>query len=459
MTIAEPNSGAARIIFRVIAFMVLGTLVARDSIAAQAGQTQSVRAIAVFCQNATGSGSAEENLSKLKAQATAPDAAAAIAACETKATALRLEEQQLWVRALDAKKNWDCADSRRQFRTLVTRVSFYQLQASTELRRLGDCGEQLRTEEAPDLLLQHARTAFKGRDFRSAREQAWRLVPLRNSIGEEARTILGDIEQIEIVNELLRSADRSIRLGRVNDACSVLLGIQDAHASYPNMAEVKKRLNDCPLTTTEVVSSIPLTPSPIAVAPPAVPTGVATPTAATGQRGARGTAQRGTPAGTRSTAAATATPPPKTELDKQLDAARIYIEEGNLELASLRLAAASKMAPGDKVVGQVQNSFQAAKQARDLLELGINLIYQAKYSDAARQLASVVNGRTSSGLVARAHFYTGVANAHEFYLRGNGTDKTKAVQEFQNSVPVYSRPDFEQISPKIKQLYDEAVGN
>src|SRR5262249_19556288 len=118
-----------------------------------------------------------------------------------------------------------------------------------------------------------------------------------------------------------------------------------------------------------------------------------------------------------------------------------------------------KLASDDKAITQMQDSFQAAKQARDLLDHGINLIYEAKYSDAASQLASVVNGKTSPGLVARAHFYIGVAMAHEFYLRGNGTLKAKAVQEFQNSVADFMKPDFDQISPKIKQLYDEAIGN
>jgi len=174
------------------------------------------------------------------------------------------------------------------------------------------------------------------------------------------------------------------------------------------MAEVKTKLNSCPATPTEV--------SPNA-------------------------------------------PPPKTELEKQLQAVKVYMDEGNIELANERLAAATKLAPNDKTVSQLQQALQTAKQARDLLDHGVSLIYEGNYSEAANQLEYVVTGQASPGLVARAHFYIGVAVAHEFYLRGNGTLKDKAVQEFQTSAPDFMKPDFDQISPKIKQLYDEAIGN
>ena len=73
--------------------------------------------------------------------------------------------------------------------------------------------------------------------------------------------------------------------------------------------------------------------------------------------------------------------------------------------------------------------------------------------------SNVVTGRTSPGLVARAHFYIGVAMAHQFYLQNNSTLKTKAMMEFQVSMNDYKQPDFDQVSPKIKQLYDESVQN
>jgi hypothetical protein len=161
---------------------------------------------------------------------------------------------------------------------------------------------------------------------------------------------------------------------------------------------------------------------------------------------------------TASTEAASAATP-KTENEKQLQAARVNIDEGNLDLANARLSAAAKLAPSDKSVTQMQGYLQAAKQARDLLDQGVALIYQAKYSEAINQLAYVITGQTSSGLVARAHFYIGVAMAHEFYLRGDKSVRAKAVQEFQSSANDFMKPDFEQISPKIKQLYDEAIGN
>src|SRR5215831_1121449 len=100
------------------------------------GQTN-LRPILAACQSASGSGSAEDNLLKLKGQnPITPEIRSAISACEARATALRQDEQQVWMRALEAKKNWDCSDSRRQFNTLVQKASLYQLQASAEAKRL-----------------------------------------------------------------------------------------------------------------------------------------------------------------------------------------------------------------------------------------------------------------------------------------------------------------------------------
>ena len=365
------------------------------------------RPILAACQSASGSGSAEDNLLRLKGLDPVPEVRSAISACEARAATLRQGEQQVWMGALEAKKNWDCTDSRRQFKVLVEKASLYQLQASTELKRLGDCGGQIATQETPDVLLQHAQTAYKGRDFRTAREEAWRIVGLKNSVGEQAQQVLRNIDEIEAVNDSLRRADRAFRGNRVHDACSILLRVQESHPTFPNMPEVKTKLNNCPATPPEVGSM----------------------------------------------------PAPKSEVEKQLQAAKLYMDEENIELANERLTAATKLAPNDKAVSQLQQALQTAKQARDLLDHGVSLIYEGNYSEAANQLEYVVTGQASPGLVARAHFYIGVAVAHEFYLRGNGTLKDKAVQEFQTSAPDFMKPDFDQISPKIKQLYDEAIGN
>jgi hypothetical protein len=371
------------------------------------GQT-SWRPLAAACQSAGGSGTAEENLGKLKTQAPiTPEIAAAISACEARAASLRQDEKRVWVSALDAKSKWDCEDSRRQFKSLVEKASFYQIQASTELKRLGDCGQQIVSEESPELILQHAQAAYKSRDFHAAREQSWHIVALKNSVGDEARKVLKDIEQIEDVNEQLRRVDRAMRTGKVHDACSLLLRIQQTNPAFPNMSEVKSRLNGCPAATAEV----------------AIPAS------------------------------------PKSELDKQVATTKLHIEEANLELAGVSLSTALKLAPNDKTVLQLQESFRLAKQARDLLDTGVSLIYQAKYPEATEQLANVVTGNTSSGLVARAHFYIGVAIAHQFYLQNNNVLKTKAMMEFQVSMNDYKQPDFDQVSPKIKQLYDEAIQN
>src|SRR5262249_55217720 len=156
---------------------------------------------------------------------------------------LRQEEEKVWVRALEAKKNWDCTDSRRLFKTLNEKASFYKRQASTEFKRLGDCGELI-TEDNPDLLLQHAKTDYKSKNFRSAREQAWRIVGLKNSLGEQARALLKDIEEVEVVNDLLSRYDLTFRAGRASDACNILLNIEETHPAFPNMDDVKRKVKD-----------------------------------------------------------------------------------------------------------------------------------------------------------------------------------------------------------------------
>jgi hypothetical protein len=408
MTIAE--SKPIRINHAGFAFLLMITIFAvfGVGVATALYAQDNWRPILAVCLGASGAGTAEDNLLRLKALNAATDEVkSAISRCEAKANALRQPEQQIWMKALEAKKNWDCSDSRRQFKILGDKASLYQSQASAEAKKLGDCGERIITQEMPEVLLQHAQTDYNGRDFPAAREKAWHIVGLKNSVGEQAQQLLKNIDEIEAVNDSLRRADRAFRAKKVHDACSILLRVEESHPTFPNMAEIKTKLNDCPTTPTQVGSL----------------------------------------------------PAPKTDLEKQLQAVKLYLDEGNIELANERLTAATKLAPKDKAVSQLQQALQAAKQARDLLDHGVSLIYEAKYSEAEDQLAHVATGQTSPGLVARAHFYIGVAMAHEFYLGGNGTLKDKAVQEFQTSAPDFMKPDFDQISPKIKQLYDEAIGN
>src|SRR5262245_51181051 len=211
MTITKPKAMRveSRLLRQAARFaLVASMVVAVDAIINQGATTlyaqQGVRANLAVCKNATGSDTVEDSLSRLKNLPRAtPDLADAITECESKATALRQEEEKLWVRALEAKKNWDCTDSRRLFKTLLEKASLYRRQANSEFKRLGDCGEQIPAEDNPDLLLQHAKTDYKGKNFRAAREQAWRIVGLKNSLGEQARGLLKDIEEVEIVNDLL----------------------------------------------------------------------------------------------------------------------------------------------------------------------------------------------------------------------------------------------------------------
>src|SRR5262249_26047431 len=147
----------------------------------------------------------------------------------------------------------------------------------------------------------------------------------KNSLGEQARGLLKDIEEVEIVNDLLGRYDRAFRAERRHDACNILFNIQETHPAFPNMDEVKKKLRDQCSSTPEVIAS----------------------------------------------------DEPKSEYEKQVAAAEVDIAEGNIDLANARVSAAAKIPPppNSKKVSELQESVQAAKQAQELLNSGKKLFY------------------------------------------------------------------------------------
>src|SRR5262249_2646652 len=158
------------------------------------------------------------------------------------------------------------------------------------------------------------------------------------------------------VNDLLSRYDRTFRAGRVSDACNILLNIQETHAAFPNMDDVKKKVKDqCSAPPTVIASE-----------------------------------------------------EPKTEYDKQMAAAEVYIAEGNIDLANARVFAAAKITapPNSKKVSDLQDKMQAAKQAQELLNSGKKLFYDGDKNGALKQLAAAVGAaKTSPGLIAQAHFW------------------------------------------------------
>jgi len=358
------------------------------------------------CRTASYSGIAEEALAQLKTQA--QDMEREIEECETKARSARQAEEKDWLAAIDAKSRWDCADARRLFKKLLDQPTFYKKQAAAELKRLGDCGGAAAPIDDPDTALRYATDAYRSRDFVAARETAWRLVSRQDSVGKAARTLIQDLEQIETTNESLRQVDRSRRVGLNDDACSLLLRIQQSYPALPNISEVRSKLAACPTSQPTRIANVP-----------------------TNER--------------------------QAALEKRLLETRRFLSDGNLELAGDSLAAARGLSATDTSVLELSRDLETAKQARETLEAGISLRRLGKYPDAIERFKNAAALQISSGIGGRAHFELGVTLATQYFLSAGDSLKTAAQEEFRQSALNYSNPDFEYISPRIKELYDQAL--
>lgn len=358
----------------------------------------------------SGSDAAEDLLAQLRAQANLPQVSRYIEQCEKKARELRGAEERDWVAALDAKAKWDCPDARRLFKKLADSATFYRKQASVEAKRLGDCGERLVGSVNPDTEIQNAKDAYRGRDFGQAREIAWRLVLRQDSIGNGAKSLIQELEQVETVNERLRQADNAIRDGRATEACGLLIRVLQTYPTVPNIGEVRSRQQSvCPTQAATVSGS------------------------QTNGRQAQGA------------------------LDRRLQETRRFLADGNIELASESLTAARSLSPKDVAVEELSRELETARKAREALETGIALRRDGKYPQAIERFKDAVTLHAASGIGGRAHFEMGVTLATQYFLNSGENLLTAAQQEFRESALNYTSPDFEHISPRIKELYDQAV--
>jgi hypothetical protein len=380
-------------------------IVGAVSLSSQAG----ISVAAKTCSVAKYSGDADTALALLRQQAGKQGVDEAVADCENKGRDLRKAEEKRWLDAIDAKTRWDCADARRLFKELSPAPSFRQKEAAGELRRLGECGEGLAAPTDPDTALQYASDAAYGRrDFKAARENAWLLVARQDSIGKKARALIQDLEQIEMANDNLRQADRLKRTGKLDAACSLLLRTQQTYPTFPNMSEVRSRLATCPTRQPSTIASVPPNDR-------------------------------------------------QPVLEKQVQEGRRFLLDGNIELAAVSLTTAQRLSPADSTVAELSRDLEAAKQARQTIEAGISLRKKGKYDDAIGRFKDAASLQMASGIGGWAHFELGVTLAMQYYLNAGDGLKTAAQEEFRQSAINYSTPDFEEISPKIKELYDQTV--
>jgi hypothetical protein len=148
----------------------------------------------------------------------------------------------------------------------------------------------------------------------------------------------------------------------------------------------------------------------------------------------------------------------RRQFEKNIEAARGYLDQGNLELATDSVQAAESLIPNDKALEELKQATTAAKEFRNALERSIAQIYQSKNLDAMVGLRDLLaTNPTSQALAAKAHFYMGVAMAKQYYVFDDLMLLDKAKLEFKISMDGYPSPDFENVQPEIKELYGQAV--
>jgi hypothetical protein len=322
---------------------------------------------------------------------------------------LRRNEDRSWVSALEAKNKWDCKDAKLLFDPLQKAMTFYKAQAGLEMKRLGNCGERIIVSNDPNTAMERAENAYKTGDFSVARETSWKFVSLSTSIGQRARTLLQTIEQHEKANSLMTLANSAQIAGRSSEACGLMMRVEEEYGSLSglDLRSVRSKLADC---------------------------------RASRQPSALPAAER------------------RRQFEKNIEAARGYLDQGNLELATDSVQAAESLIPNDKALEELKQATTAAKEFRNALERSIAQIYQSKNLDAMVGLRDLLaTNPTSQALAAKAHFYMGVAMAKQYYVFDDLMLLDKAKLEFKISMDGYPSPDFENVQPEIKELYGQAV--
>jgi tetratricopeptide (TPR) repeat protein len=140
------------------------------------------------------------------------------------------------------------------------------------------------------------------------------------------------------------------------------------------------------------------------------------------------------------------------------------LDEGDFRKARHKLNLALAMRPGDPSAKSIQQRIETGVgNEMNELSKGLVAFYDGRYAEAQKGLDEILRGKHSPSIMALTHFYAGAALSSEFLLAG-GKDKSKkdaALKAFQQTLvadPGYA-PRWDAVSPKIKQIYSEAVEN
>jgi tetratricopeptide (TPR) repeat protein len=320
--------------------------------------------------------------------------------------------------------------------------------------------------------LRNAQGAFNNNNFVLARQLAERIRDVPGSIGEEAKSLIKAIDDINDNNKKLTSARISIQKGKFTEACDLLRQIQtsiDANKAlrerYPDLNTLKTQAGGCPVT-----------PAPEQ----------ADPAKADYDKAVRLREQGKLQDALLTFLRIQKSRPGYKDVDDQVSEikqelsdsqkknqderfadlskkANQFLRDGDLRAAARQLSLAEAIRPADSSLAMLRQQIEGAlKSEENELVEAITAFYGGRYEQAQKALDGFLGRRHPAPMIALARFYTGAAWGSQFFLSG-GTDqsmKNTAMQMFQQTLkddPSYS-PRWDAVSQKIKDLYSEATG-
>ncbi len=322
----------------------------------------------------------------------------------------------------------------------------------------------------PDEILHQAKGAFNDKNLVMARQWAEKIRDVQGSTGDEARSLLKTIADINANNPKMQTAKVNIQRGRFKEACVYLREIQAAvdanmalKESYPELSALKVQAGGCQAPAPEVPDTVKSD----------YEKAVSLRDAARLQEAL--TLFRGI---ARSHPGYQDVEQQIKEINQELSQnlkksqderfaehisqAERSLGNGEFRVARRELNAAEALRPSDSNVPRLKQQLEAAV-SNEVNELGDALAayYGGQYEQAQKALESFLLRRHSPSLVALARFYQGAAVGSRFLLAGakDETNRNAALQLFRQTLkddPAFL-PRWDTLSPRIKDMYQEAT--
>ncbi len=343
-----------------------------------------------------------------------------------------------------------------------------------------------RPAAAEQQLLKDAEGALNDSNFPLAKQKAEQIRDSQGSVGERAKVILKLIDDITENNRRMQNARLAIQRKKLAEACGYLHDVQaaiDASSQlknrYPDLNNLKSQASctqpESPQETTlpaEVKASAPQ-PEPADAAKSEYEQAVGL--MKSGEyKEALVVLKRiqATHSGYKDVSELIHKASQEIERTEKMGkdarfadlmarANKLYAA-GDFKAATRSLSQAEPLRPADRGMKDLRQQItDALKKDDGELEAAVNAFNGGNYDQAHKALLDFLARPHSAAATSCARFYAGAALAGKYFISGSKDDssRTAAIQMFQLSAKgdaVYS-PQWNSISPKIKNLYVEAT--